>query len=173
MMVPLLLQVVGVALITSGLALFPAGFLLLGKSDAKSTGVVTLVSGLSTLILAFIITIVLSAPLIGGLGFVFGIAQTATGYHLYRGLDLKGIGWYCVVAAYITAFYAALWSIQHSLWYAGFAITWTVLFALFVPTTLKPTPLLTKITAIYVIIDVIATLITPGVILAMGIYAFA
>jgi hypothetical protein len=172
-MVPLLLQVVGVLLITSGLALFPVGFVLLGKSDAKSTGVVTLVSGLSTLILSFIITIVLSAPLVGGLAFVFGIVQTVTGYHLYRGLDFKGIGWYCVVGAYITAFYAALWFIQHSLWYAGFATTWAVLLALFVPTTLKPTPLLTKITAIYLIIDVIAAFITPGVILAMGIYAFA
>lgn len=98
-----------VGLFLSGAVLFLNSLMLLGKAEAKSVGVFNLFIGILQLIIPFYLIIVSGqhhwelytyASI-----FLFGLTYLYVGVTALKGLDGKGLGWFCLWVAIIAVVY--------------------------------------------------------------------
>lgn len=89
----------------------PVGMFFLGYGEAKSTGFVSAVVGILTVIGATLQAAVFADPFTGGLLFVFGVLYLQTAHALMTGLeDLRTVGNGALAVAVVCAIYAYIYS---------------------------------------------------------------
>jgi len=170
--VPLLFRLVGTELVFTGIFMFSIAALLLGKSDSKSAGVIAAFAGSVTLFMGWYELLIMGETFAGTLGVIFGTAQVTAGIHAYFGFVFKGLGWYSVFGALALAFYTAVWFMQGLPIWGFFGVTWCLIFVVFIPVSLKPSPLYAKICAYWLIFCAFVSLFIPGLFLMANMYAF-
>jgi hypothetical protein len=170
--VPLLFRLVGTELVFTGIFMFSVAINLLGKSESKTAGFIASFAGSVTLLLGWYELFVLGETFAGTLGLIFGTAQVSAGIHTYHGLSFKGLGWYSVFGAIALWFYTYQWFTQGLPIWGFFGATWALIFVVFIPVSLKPTPLNAKICAYWLIFCSFVSLFIPGLFLMANLYGF-
>lgn len=98
-----------VGLFLSGAVLFLNSLMLVGKAEAKSVGIFNLFVGIIQLIIPFYLIIVSSQDhwelYTFASIFLFGLTYLYVGITALKGLDGKGLGWFCLWVAIIAVVY--------------------------------------------------------------------
>jgi putative amide transporter protein len=98
-----------VGLFLSGAVLFLNSFMLIGKAEAKSVGVFNLLVGIIQLIIPFYLMMTSGqdhwALYNDAAIFLFGLTYLYVGVTVLKGLDGRGLGWFCLWVALIAVVY--------------------------------------------------------------------
>jgi len=160
------LEPIGTVMMFYGLVLFAFGWLGLGKADAKSTGFIAFLGGLVGFIMGFYIY--LTAMLAATLLLIFATTFMSGGVHLMYGLDLKGLGWLCVIFGIADAIYAGYFAMVKMPIFSVFCVAWLIVYMLFAAWCLTGKGIYGKYAGYWCLICALVTLLIPGFILVTG-----
>ena len=160
------LEPVGTVMMFYGLALFALGWMGLGKADAKSAGFIALLAGLVGFIMGFYVylSIMLAATLL----LIFATTFITSGVHLMFGLDVKGLGWLCVIWGIADAIYAGYFALVAMPIFSAFCASWFIVFMLFAFWCLTGKGIYAKYAGYWCLFNSFATLLIPGFLLVTG-----
>ena len=119
------LEPVGTVMMFYGLVLFLLGWMALGKADARSAGFIALLGGLVGFIMGFYVY--LATMLAATLLLIFATTFITSGVHLMFGLNIKGLGWLCVIWGIADAIYAGYFAMINMPIFSAFCTSWFIL----------------------------------------------